>query len=162
VIEPMSMDAWMGEEIGEVPVPHSFEETAEAAFRAQDLEDRRERKRSQQLLDSQRAARQDMADMAAFMGRGRSHADVLNDFAAMSDRVDAWQAYQAERAAKRAERERQERQQERIAELEEQVAESHTRAERLGRNLREANEGWGRARDEAASFRDAHYRSYYR
>jgi predicted RNase H-like nuclease (RuvC/YqgF family) len=103
-----------------------------------------------------------MADLAKFMGRGRTHADVISDFAELSDQADQWQAFQAERAAQRAERVAREQQERRIAELEEEVAASSTRADRLGRDLRQANEGWGRARSEAASFRDAIHRSAYR
>jgi hypothetical protein len=150
--EPLNLYELLMGEVGEVPVPHSFEEVTTAAFLAQDRADRDSRRRSEALVAERQAARQDQADLAAFMGRGRSHADVLADFAAMSDRADAWQAHQAERAAKRAERQREER----IGQLEAEVDAGRTRAEQLSRNWSKAIDGWAaeRRRSEGAPFRD--------
>jgi chromosome segregation ATPase len=161
VSEPLNLYELLMGEVGEVPVPHSFEEVTTSAFRSQDLADRDEQKQAEREQAERRAARQDVADLQKFMGRGRSHADVIGDFSELADRADKWAAFQAERAAAREAREREERQQARINELEEQVAASSVRSERLDQALREANEGWGRARAEAAGFRDDRYRSAY-
>jgi hypothetical protein len=162
VSEPLNLYELLMGEVGEVPVPRSFEETAAAVALAQDRADAPERKRSQQLVAKRQASRQDAAELAAFMGRVRTHADVISDYVAFSDRADAWQQHQAERAAKRAEREREEAQQRRIVDLEAEAAEASTRSKLDMRALRQANEGWAHARGEAASFRDHAYRSSYR
>ena len=100
--------------------------------------------------------------MAAFLGRGNTHADVISNFASLADQADKWQAHLAEQAAAKAAKEREEASQRRIAELEAELATTATRAEQLGRHFHEAVEGWGRAREEAAGFRDATYRAAYR
>jgi hypothetical protein len=161
--EPLNLyEFLMGDEVGEVPVPRSFEETVATVSRAQDEQDSDARKRSEKLAAQRAGGPVDATDVATFLGRGHSHADVISNFSELADRADKWQAHLAEQAAKKAERERQEASQRRIAELEAELATTATRAEQLGRHFHEAVEGWGRARQEAASFRDAHYRSAYR
>jgi hypothetical protein len=156
----MTMDEFMG---WAPPVPRSPAETMELAFREEDRQFAQERKRSAELVATRQTDRRDAAEMAAFMGHEvPTHADVLARFAAAADEADRWQSYKDAQAAKRAEQAREQAQLERVAELEDELATTATRAEQLGRHFHEAVEGWGRARQEAASFRDAHYRSYYR
>jgi hypothetical protein len=155
--EPWNMyESLMGEELGAPPVPRTPEETVSEAFRALDRADRDDRRRAEQLAKERQAGRQDAIDVARFMGRGRTHADVISDYAALSDRADAWQQHQSERAAKRAAVEREQRQQARVAELEAELATTSARAERMGRNFSQAVDGWvaERHRSEGASFRD--------
>lgn len=154
--EPVNLYELLMGEVGEVPAPRSFEETTAAAFRAQDLADKESRQRAEKLAAERPAGPVDAGDVAAFLGRTRTHADVIADYAALSDQADAWQAHQAERAAKRAEREREEATQRRIAELEAEAAEASTRAERQARNFSQAVDGWAAERrrsEQGASFR---------
>jgi hypothetical protein len=142
-----------------VPQARSLQEMSEAVFRTQDLVSRQDeeadaqRQRSHALKLSEAA---DEAEVAAWMGRPVMGA--VEYFLAASEEADRQEEQDRKHAAAR----RAEAAEMRVAELEAQLAEAHTRSERLGRNFSRANEGWGRARQEAASFRDAHYRSYYR
>jgi predicted RNase H-like nuclease (RuvC/YqgF family) len=149
------MDQW---EDVPIPVAHSLEETAELAFQAQDRQDTRDAKEARrQRNESTRLADEvDVAETLAWLGRPMPGA--LERFRAASDRLDAVEEYQRKHHHALKAR----AQEERIAELEAQLEAASMRAAQLGRNFSQAVEGWGRARAEAAGFRDAAYRSYYR
>ena len=148
----MTMDEWMGYA---TPTPRSLAETAELAFREEDQRLAQERRRSEELVATRRTDREDLAAVHQFLGHPtRTHAEVLAGFAVAADLADQWEGYRNQQA----ERKREAGRQQYTADLEEAVAETSTRAEQLGKNFHQAVEGWGRAREEAASFRDAAYR----
>jgi hypothetical protein len=159
--EPRSTPSWFPqiEDTHPVPVARSLEEMAEATFRSQDLMTRQGEEAGKERRRSRAVSHADMVDEAenlAFLGRPVLSA--IEYFQLASDAADREE--EAER--KRGQARQIEAQERRIAELEAEAAMTATRAERASRGLTQANEGWGRARDEAASFRDATYRAAYR
>jgi hypothetical protein len=148
-----------------MPVSRSFEETAVLAFRAQDQADATERRRTEQANAERRATAEDASTVASFLGRTRTHADVLAGMVASAERVDAWEKVQREKAERRRDRDRDER----IFQLEEELAAAEAERARSLRTLAQANDvaaafhrRAAKAEAEGASFRDAAYRSYYR
>jgi hypothetical protein len=139
--------------------PRSLAEMAEAVFHDQDLlsrqaaEEDKQRRRSRALdLEDLR----DQAEHAAWMGRPMMSA--LEYHLAVSEEADLREEADRKDAGRRRAAALEARVAELEAELEAQRV-SMTRSEqRSSRILRQANEGWAAARDEARRFRDSYYR----
>jgi hypothetical protein len=162
-----SVPSWFSpiEDTHPVPVARSLDEMAEAVFRSQDLQThtrqdaeadkQRQRSQAQKLADLS-----DEAEMRAFMGQ--STPSAIEYYLMASDAAD--RAEEADRKRRDAQllRDREKRIAQLEAQLVEERATAHTRAEHLSREWGKAVEGWGHARAERDSFRNAAYRSYYR